>query len=134
MEYKWVDIHSQLPKNRELCLCYKRDFKGNKDIIALCRFGYAWKNFDDKWLLKHLIHLFKDCNGRLYKWAEFNEDTCKIVTHEGIDIYRFYNTALEQIDYEDISSYEDSACGINVYDACDYWISIDDLIKPIKQS
>lgn len=127
MEYKWVNIHSQLPKNGELCLCYKRDFKNNKDITGLFRFGYAWENFDDKWLLKHLIHLFKNCNGIMYKWADFNEDTGKIVTHEGIDIYRFYNITLEQCDYED------NACGINVYDACDYWISLDDLISSIKQ-
>lgn len=128
MEYKWVDIHSQLPKNGELCLCYKRGSKDNKDTIDLCRFGYVWENFDDKWLLNRNIHLFKDCNGILYKWADFNEDTCKIVTHEGIDIYRFYNVALEQVNYED------SLCGINVYDSCDYWISVDDLTKSIKQS
>lgn len=124
---KWVDIHSQLPKIGELCLCYKRGSKDNRDIIGLCRFGYAWKNFSDKWLSYNVIHLFKDSNGKLYRWTDFNEDTGETVVHEGIDIYRFYNIALDQADYED------SACGINVYDECDYWISLDDLINSIKK-
>lgn len=127
MECKWIDIRSQLPKIGELCLCYKRGSKDNKDTTGLFRFGYVWENFDDKWLLNHLIHLFKDSDGKLYKWTDFNEDTSETVAHEGIDIYRFYNIALEQADYED------NACGINVYDECDYWISLDDLIKSIKQ-